>query len=105
MSVNIGKCQVVHMGCRNNSAEFYLQGDKIKEGNEIRDLGVIINEDFKMVHQCSAASKKANRILGYIKKTVSSRSGNIILPLYRGLVRPHLEYAVQFWSPYLKKRH
>lgn len=103
MSFNIGKCQVLHMGFKNSRAEFYLKGDIIKEGNTVKDLGVIINEDFKMVHQCSAASKKANRILGYIKKTVSTRSEKIILPLYRGLVRPHLEYAVQFWSPYLKK--
>ena len=56
-----------------------------------------------MSKQCIEASKKANRMLGYIRKSITSKSKDIVLPLYRGMVRPHLEYAVQFWLPFLRK--
>ena len=37
--------------------------------------------------------------MGCIKRGIDARDENIVLPLYKSLVRPHMEYCVQFWAP------
>ncbi|KAK4832330.1 hypothetical protein QYF61_021859 [Mycteria americana] len=46
---------------------------------------------------------QANRILGYIRHSITTQSKEVIIPLYLALVQSHLEYCVQFWAPQFKK--
>ena len=49
--------------------------------------------------QCALAAQKVNHILGCTKIRIVIRSREMILPLYSVLMRPHLEYYIQIWSP------
>ena len=49
------------------------------------------------------AAAKANSTLALIRKAFTFMDSNMFLALYKSLVRPHLEYCIQAWSPYLRK--
>ena len=96
MLFNFGKCKCIHIG-HGNMDEEYKMGDAILgRTTQGKDLGVTFSADMKVSEQCGIAASKGYQILGLIRRTIMYKEIQLIVPLYKAIVRPHLEYCIQF---------
>ena len=67
-------------------------------------LGVTMNANMKVSEQCRIAASKGNQVLGMIRRNITyKKEKSLIVYLYKAMVRLHLEYCIQAWSPYVRK--
>jgi len=102
MQFNKDKCVVMHVGRSNEQADYQLGDQLLNTFLKEKDLGIIVDNGIKFSEQCNTAVKNANSTLGLIRRTIKNESKNIMLKLYKGLIRPKLEYCIQAWRPFLK---
>ncbi len=100
MMLNVQKCKVMHFGSKNPCNEYIMNNLPLEKVHSERDLGVLISDDLKVSGQCFQAYLKANRMLGLIKRNIVNKNPDIMVRLYKTLVRPHVEYCTAAWSPH-----
>ncbi len=90
----------LQVGTRNQKFDYEMNGTKIESVECVKDLGVTISSSLKFSQQCKEAARKDNKMLDFINSNFSFKNNDVILSFYISLIRSHLEYAVQFWSPH-----
>ena len=93
----------MHIGHNNIQHNYTMANQQLIATEEQYDLGITITRDLKWQKQTEKSCKTANRVIGFIARNFNYKSTEFMLPLYKSLVRPHLEYAVQLWSPHLRR--
>ena len=109
MSFNYDKCKVMHLGKKILKKSIKWSWDMIKPPHIIektsveRDLGIMISKDLKWVNQTVKATNAAKAIIAQLRNSFTCFDAELVRLLYVSLIRPHLEYAVPVWNPYLRK--
>ena len=104
MLFNCGKYKSLHTGHGNKDTQ-YTMGDAVLNTTvKENDLGLTITSvDMKVSEQCTIAAAKGHQILGLIRRNIVYKEKELIILLYKKIVRPHLQYCIQAWRPYRKK--
>ena len=101
MKFNGSKFELILYGELNIDAPLFTQpnGLDIQQVETVRDLGVLMDKKLTFKPEISSVCLKSKRQAGWIMRVFKTRAERPMLTLFKALVRPHLEYACQLWSP------
>ena len=104
MLFNFGKCKCLHTGSIHTGVNYEMGGTILSKTVKVKDLGgVTMNANMKVSEQCRIAAAKCNQVLGMIRRNINYKEKSLIIPLYKAIFRPHLEYCIHAWNPHLRK--
>ena len=101
MQFNVKKCKVVHFGKENLGFTYSMEEHCLENVDCEKDLDVVMSKDLKVAQQCQESYSKANRMLGLISRTVKYKNQEVLMNLYKSMVRP--QYCSTVWSPHYVK--
>ena len=80
-------------------ASYTLEGTDLENVESIEYLGVTITNDLRWNTHVSNVCTKANRTLGFLRRNLYSCPQEVKEAVYKGLVRPVLDYGSSVWDP------
>ena len=84
MYFHLGKCKCLHTGPGNTGTNYEMGGTILSKTMKEKYLGVTMNANTKV------------SVLGMIQRNITCKENSLIVPLYKVIVRPHLEYCIQY---------
>ena len=86
-----------------NDGFYNLDERKLKTVEMEKDLGIYVDNQLLFESHINIIMKKANSLLGMIRRSFVYLDKEMFKQLFITVVRPHLEYAAPVWNPHLKK--
>ena len=106
MLFNFGKGKCLHTGSGNTGMNYEMGGTILNKTVKEEDLGVSINANMKVSEQCIIAASKDNQVLGMIRRNITYKEKSLIVPLYKAIVRHHLDRILYTGMEYIsQERH
>ena len=100
LKFNPSKCKVMHLNYNNNpKTSYFLNECLISKVDSEKDLGVVTDDMLLWNANIASVICKANQMLSWVTRNIILKDQKTMLSIYKCLIRPHLEYAVQVWNP------
>ena len=96
---NVSKCKALHIGNTPYTGNYHLEGTQLELLDNFRDLGIQIDSKLKFHVHTDIVVKRAYRVLGLIYKSFECKDSDVMIKLYKTLVRPIVEYNNIIWGP------
>ena len=107
LKFNSDKCKLLHLGKNNPNLTYSINegGDTVTlaETNSEKDLGVIIDPLLNFDEHISCSLKKCRSLSAMVIREISCKDSTIMVPLFKSIIRPIIEYANVAWCPNKRK--
>ena len=101
------KCKVMRIGTNHPEFEYTMTENQVTTVLEMsqveKDLGVLVDNKLTFQQHVNSIANRGNQMLGIIRRSFEYLDDKIMLLLYKGLLRPILEYGNTIWAPYHKQ--
>ena len=96
------KCNTLQVTRARNPLTFTysLKGQDLEAVNTAKYLGVDLSNNLSWNSHIDRTTKKANSMLGFLRRNLRVNNSDTKAAAYKTLVRPNLEYCASVWSPY-----
>ena len=81
--------------------EYHMGNHKLRSSDCEKDIGIHVDEHLSFDTHINYIANKANRVLAITRKSFEFMDIQTFKYLYKGLIRPQLEYATSVWHPHL----
>ena len=82
---------------------YKLKGHVLENSTTTKYLGVNLTSNLCWSTHIDKSTKKANSVLGFIKRNIRTKNRDTKATAFKTLVRPHLEYCSSVWNPHTEK--